>query len=250
MFKKAVRMDQEVGYDRTVRMYDEGYPPTELDRLMSKGNIHKGKFLNERFHYSHYLQLKVIYNLNVDKVLEIGPGESFVADYLRSLGITYDTLDSAPETNPTILKDLRDWDPELSGTVGEYDMVAAFQILEHTPYCEFSANINKLASATNKYLFVSLPYHCFGFRIKLFFSFGQMKRFVYNFSFHLPTLFKNRKYRKQYMEEFPFAVHYWEIGRRPFYKSKIEKIFKSSGLKIISSFHSENPYHYFYLLEK
>ncbi len=229
-------------YDRSIRMYDEGYTPEQLDAL--EGHIHSAKFLNDRFHYSQYLQMKTIFDLSVKSVLEIGPGEGFVASYMRSLNIIYDTLDNTG--NPTILSDLMDWKPVKEN----WDIVAAFQVLEHLPFSLFEECMVKLIAATKKYIIISLPYHCFGLRFKAFLSFGQMKRYKSDIEFHLPTLFKNRKYRKEYMDEFPFAVHHWELGRRPFYTSKIENIFAINSLKIIDKFHSENPYHYFYLLEK
>lgn len=86
--------------------------------------------------------------------------------------------------------------------------------------------------------------------MKVFLSFGQLKRFVLDIGVHFPTFYRNRKYRKEYVEEFPFAVHFWGIGRRPFYTYRIEEIFRKKNMKIVDKFHSINPYHYFYLLEK
>jgi len=190
--------------------------------------------------------MKIMHDLGVNSVLEIGPGESFVADYMRSLDVDYDTLDSDHTSDPTILSDLRSWDPGNSS----WELVAAFQILEHMPFSDFENNIEKLISASEKYVFISLPYHCYGFRFRFNLSFGQMKRYLFDFGFHLPTFFKNRRYRQDYMSEFPFAVHHWEIGRRPYYTWAIEKVFKKKGLVTLKKFHSVNPYHYFYLLEK
>lgn len=233
-------------YDRSIRMFDEAHAPAKLDQLRAKGNMHRGKFLSKDLFHSYYLQMKTIFDLSVDSVLEVGPGEQFVADYMRTLGITYDTLDSDQASSPTILSDLRDWLP----TEPRWDVVSAFQVLEHMPFAEFEDNVDKLASASKKYVFISLPYHCFGMRVKLFTSLGQRKRYLMDFGLHLPTFFKNRRYRKEYMDEFPFAVHFWELGRKTFSKCRVERVFEKLQLKIRSKFHSENPYHYFYLLEK
>ncbi len=233
-------------YDRSIRMFDEAHTPEKLDELKKKGVLNKGKFLNEQFHFSQYLQMKTIFDLQVDSVLEIGPGEGFVASYMNGLGISYDTLDRDSANNPTIVSDLRDW--TVPGQ--EWDLVAAFQVLEHMPFSSFENNIAKLAAASRKYVFISLPYHCFGLSFRLCASFGQKKRRTFDFGMHFPTFFRNRRYRKEYMDEFPFAVHFWELGRRPIFPWTVEKTFKRKQLKIISRFHSPNPYHYFYLLEK
>lgn len=85
-------------YDRSIKMYDESHSPQDLELALSKGNLNKGKFLEFAHSNSYYLQMLTIHNLNVDSVLEVGPGENFVANYMRSLGIKYETMDITKES--------------------------------------------------------------------------------------------------------------------------------------------------------
>lgn len=235
-------------YDRSIRMNDEGYPPEVLEKKLAKGDLHKGTFLNERFHFSHYLQMKILHDLKADPVLEIGPGEGVAAMYMATLGIQYHTMDSYEGCNPTILQSIADLDPAFYA--GQYEAVCSFQCLEHMPYDLFAANVKKMAIMSRRYVLISLPFHCAGIKASISLAFGQMKRWERHISFYLPLNRENRKYRKEYMEEFPWAVHYWEIGRKGFPLAAVTRKIESAGLTILRRFHSDNPYHYFFVAEK
>lgn len=238
-------------YDRSVRMYEEGYPPEILEKMLEEGGIHKGSFLNEKFHNSHYLQMKTIYDLasvGGNSVLEIGPGESVVATYLRSLGLEYDTMDRSEDSRPTIVADFKAFD---AGKFrNKYDIVCAFQCLEHMPYELFTSSIAKMVMMTKEYVIISLPYSCFGIAFSVNIALGQIKRIKKRVSLHIPLRKRNRKYRKEYMEEYPWAVHYWEIGRKGFPLKRILKDMRFNGVEIVNKFHSDNPYHYFIVAKK
>ena len=235
-------------YDRSIKMYDESHSPQDLELALSKGNLNKGKFLTFAHSNSYYLQMLTINNLNVGSVLEVGPGENFVANYMRSIGIKYETIDITEDQEPTILGKLEDIDT--SKYTNRYNLVCAFQMLEHSPYKEFTSNLKKMAIMSNRYVFISLPYACYGLKFSLSFTFGQNKNFRKSFSLYLPLNKKNRRYREEYKKEFSWAVHYWEIGRKGFPLKRIKADIESSGLRIIDTFHSDNPYHYFILTEK
>jgi hypothetical protein len=229
-------------------MFDEPFPPQYLEKVSKNGTLHKGKFLTFNHHYSHYMQMFTIKNLGVESVLEIGPGENFTVNYMRNLGMQYDTMDIIEESNPTISGKLEDLDE--SQFKCTYDLVCAFQMLEHSPYDYFVPNINKMATIAKKYVFISLPYSCWGAKLSINLIFGQSKKGVSSLSLYFPLNKKNRKYRKEFKEEFPWAVHYWEIGRKGFPLRRIKSDIESVGLRIIKSFHSEFAYHYFILAEK
>lgn len=235
-------------YDRSIKLYDEPHSPEALDRMVQSAHLNKGKFLTEAHHDSYFLQMATMHRLKVRSVLEIGPGESFAANYLKSLGVQYDTMDIVEQSNPTILGKLEDFDVKPHSA--SWEMVCAFQMLEHSPYHLFTENLRKMGALSKKYVFISLPYSCFGFGLSLNIMLGQRIRFQKRTGLYFPLCKKNRKYREEYMREFPWAVHYWEIGRRGFAMSTVRKDIESSGLRIIESFQSGNPYHYFFLTEK
>lgn len=234
-------------YDRSIKKFDEPHAPVILDSLKLKLNINKGKLINEDYSYSYLTQIKTILELNVKSVLEIGPGDDFNGQYFRDMGIEYESMNLPGTTNSKYKTKLEDF--HVNEIPERFDLVAAFQMLEHSPYENFPGNIRKMADLSKRYIFISLPFDCYGFEFSLGFRSGQKSK-KYNLKILIPTYRANRKYRKEYMEEFPWAVHYWEIGRRGFPLGKILNDIRSAGLNVVSRFHGKNHYHYFILAEK
>lgn len=235
-------------FNRDIKVYDEPHTPNQLEKLKNDRKINKGKLLNTNHFYSYFLQMKTISELKINSVLEVGPGESFIKSYMMSLGYKYHTMDIIEDYQPDILSSLVDFDE--TDFLNKYEVVCAFQVLEHIAYDRFDECLKKMINSSSKYVFISLPYSCMGFSANLTFMKGQNKFKKFNFKLFLPTFKRNRQYRDEYKKEYPWAVHYWEIGRKGYSLSKIRKNIEKLGVKIISEFHSENPYHYFFLIEK
>jgi hypothetical protein len=235
-------------FDKSIKMYDEPHAPEHLERMMATGSGGRGKFLTAAHQDSYRLQMQELRDLRVSRVLEIGPGEGFVSAYMRTLGIMYDTMDIVQSSFPTILSKLEDVDAKKYAE--RYDAVCAFQMLEHSPYEKLVPNLLKMAEMSRKYVFISLPYSCIGFKTTLAFSFGQKHRWEKTIGFYLPLNRPNRRYRPEFMQAYPWAVHYWEIGRRGFPWKRVKTDIESTGLEIVKTFHSGNPFHYFVLTQK
>ena len=236
-------------YDRNNKYYDEPHSPVSLEKMLSSKTINKGKFLSRQHAESYLDQMQVISSLSsVRSILEIGPGEGFCQKNLKSLDYYYDTLDSESIYNPTFCSDFRHFDA--SKCDNEYDLVCAFQVLEHFPYESFTFLINKMVCMSNKYLFISIPYSCFGIRLNFNIHFGQFTFCDKKIEYYFPSKKRNRKYRDQYVQEFPWAVHYWEVGRKGFDINMIINDIESCELKIVDKFHGSNPFHYFLLCER
>jgi len=230
-------------------MLDEPHAPEVLDQVVGEKTINKGKFLSKAHSESYLCQMQTIRKLkDVKSILEIGPGEGYAARNLREVGYDYQTLDFEDAHEPTIKADFRSIDPFT--LTQRYDLTCAFQVLEHFPYHEFTKHIKTLRELSRDYVFISLPYSCRGFSIKLNLQNGQHKRTMKQFDFFYRTNLPNRKYREEYKQEFPWAVHFWEIGRRGFKLRKVLKDIESCGLNILERFHSPNSFHYFILCRK
>jgi len=230
-------------------MFDEPHAPIFLEKAQNEKKISKGKFLSIAHSESYLYQMQTISDLeDVNKILEIGPGEAFAARNLRELGYVYHTLDFVDTYQPTIIADFQSLDP--NKITQRYDITCAFQVLEHFPYTEFTKHIKTLYALSKKYVFISLPYSCRGFSIKFNLQNGQNARIIKKLDFYYPTNLPNRKFREEFIKEFPWAVHYWEIGRRGFKLKKVLRDIESCGLKILKKFHSTNPFHYFILSKK
>ncbi|RLD81493.1 MAG: hypothetical protein DRJ10_06140 [Bacteroidetes bacterium] len=229
-------------------MFDEPHSPEWIDNALKRGSLNKGKFLTDNHFHSYYIQMKVINNLKVRKVLEIGPGENFAANYLKEFGFQYFTMDIEEKSNPSILSSIENFNTQ--DYLNDYDLVCAFQVLEHSPYKNFVPNLKKMAEMSKKYVFISIPYSGFGIKLSLNIHFNQNLRPTRALKMFLPSMKKNRIYRPEYVDEFPWAVHYWEIGRKGFPLRRIKNDIQKTGLSIKKTFHSNNLFHYYILAEK
>jgi hypothetical protein len=236
-------------YDRSIKMFDEPHAPVLLEKLVTEKSINKGKFLSKEHSESYRCQMQTISSLHgIQSILEVGPGEGYCARNLRQLGYLYETLDFEEAYEPTIKADFRSLD---ASTIPQrYDLTCAFQVLEHFPYDEFAKHLGVLRDLSNKYVFISLPYSCRGFSISFNLHSGQRMGPMRRFDCYIRTNLPNRKVRPEFKEEFPWAVHHWEIGRKGFGLKKVLGDIESCGLKIKKRFHSPNPFHYFILCWK
>lgn len=235
-------------YDRTIKKYSEPRTPEQIDYAIKNKLLYKGKFLWDNHFHSYYLQMKTIRDLKLNSVLEIGPGENITGTYLKSLGIDYKTMDIVEVPKPDISSSLEDCNPQ--DFAEAFDMVCAFQVLEHSPYENFKQNLIKMADMSKKYVFISIPYSGFGFKIFLNIHLNQNIRPTRAIKIFFPSFKKNRKYRPEFIKEFPWAVHYWEIGRKGFPLRRIKRDVEAAGLTIKKTFQSNNLFHYYILAEK
>lgn len=230
-------------YDRSKRMFDEPHSPAHIDKIVAAGNRDKGKFLKPQYAQSYLMQMRIVGSLpHTTRVIEVGPGEEFVARNMRSLGYEYHTIDKSDLHNPTMVADFADFDA--SPLAAAYDAACAFQVLEHFPYEQFKPLLRKLASMSKRHVVISLPYSCNGERVTKTFCRGQAYSSSKSEKF-TPTNLPNRVYRPEFVAEFPWAVHYWEIGRQGFPLSRILADVGAAGLKVYQHLHGHNPYHYF-----
>src|SRR5262245_29513705 len=87
-----------------------------------------------------------------DRVLEIGVGTGFTANYLRSKGVHVTTLDIDPDKQPDVVANVAEYDfPD------HHDAIVAFEVFEHLPYDDFPPLLAKLAAAARRHVFLSLP---------------------------------------------------------------------------------------------
>jgi len=77
-----------------------------------------------------------------DRILEIGVGSGFTANYLRSKGYDVTTLDIDEEKKPDIHANIVTYDfPK------DYDHVLAFEVFEHIPFNKFQGLVGRIRSA-------------------------------------------------------------------------------------------------------
>ncbi len=152
-------------------------------------------------------------NKEKDKILELGIGNGFVTDKLRKLGYDVTTVDFDECLSPDFVADVR----SLPFNNNSFDIVCAFEVLEHLPFCDFDKALKELKRVVNKKILISLPYSSFtlwlGFKI---FPYIKAKQLEIN----IPHSFRKHKFNGE---------HYWELGKKGFSIKKIMKHLKING---------------------
>ena len=181
---------------------------------------------------SYFYQIQLVLSESPEKVLEIGVGEGVLRDYLRAQDIEYTSLDFAKDLNPDVVGDVTNL-PFLDNS---FDLVCAFEVLEHLPFEKFQRSIDELLRVSRNKVILSLPH--FGPPIILDIKIPLLPRI--KFAYKIP-----------YFKEHNFdGEHFWEIGKRGFPVSRIiDEITKKAVVeKHLVPF--ENQYHHFFIIRK
>lgn len=181
---------------------------------------------------SYYHQIDEILKLKPKNLLEIGSGDGILKNYIKNnTKIDYKNLDIA-----------EDLDPDLIGSIenipfpdNTFDVVCAFEVLEHLPFGKLNQCLSELNRVSKKDVLISIPH--FGPPVKLNLKIPFLKE--------VKIVFKIPFYKKHYFN----GQHYWEVGKRGYSDKKIKKIIKRY-FDIKNDFIPfENQYHHFYILK-
>lgn len=177
--------------------------------------IHK---LESQVHWQSYWWQQKLMHDRVragDSVLEIGVGSGFTANYLRSKGIDVTTLDIDEEKSPDICANVVTYEfPHI------YDHILAFEVFEHIPFEEFQRLLPKVARASRKYLFCSVPLND-KILLRIIVKFWRLRE---------RGLELTRPKRK-----ITAPFHFWEVGANSVPRDLLFRAFASSGLELRES---------------
>ncbi len=204
---------------------------------VNKDHYNFPKYCDLKRWSSYWYQLEVVINLKPESVLEIGPGDYVFANYLKqNTDIKYTSVDFAEDLKPDIVADLR----KLPLPENSYDVVCAFEVLEHLPFIEFENNLKELLRVAKKNVVISLPHWGRSFAFSMQIPLLGIKKF----NFKLP--YKHFKIPHVWDGE-----HYFEIGKENFPVEVVREKIWNAGGKIIKDFvTTENTYHHFFVIEK
>jgi len=189
---------------------------------------------------SYFYQIDLIRQIKAKKILFIGIGDGLVSDYLKKFSraeiVTYD-ID--PELNPDIVGDVR----SLPFKNNEFDLIVAFQILEHIPFEEFPKILSKLYQISNDKVILSLPFRHVSFECIIKFPFIRtiFKKPFLRILLAIPIKFPGFKDTRQ---------HYWEIDIKKFSVKKVRSIIRNYFNILLEKKALLDPYRYFFVLQK
>lgn len=213
--------------------------------------------LEPRRFSSTQIQLTSVTDLgdSIQSILEIGPGSGYFSSIAKNLGYDVKTADIKSRTNPDYLGDFREVDiPE------RFDLVAAFEMLQHLPYEDLPAALEKIAALSSRYVFISVParVHRFGLSVDIprllaprRLGLGWLRgshtlSMTWEWPRNADPSESNWKGREDY-----WNPHYWEVGRKSYPRSRLLSEIKASGLNVL--WHKYNPshtHHLFVMAEK
>ena len=170
---------------------------------------------------------------DVHSVLEFGPGRGFLGAALKHFCLDYKSVDVKDAgANPDYLGDIISFESKK-----KFDLVCAFQVLEHNPPETFVPHLRQMAKNSKKYVYVSLPFYGRWFSLNLSVNLPKIRRnFVKTLTFG--RLDANRPIEKYRQSKTPYKHHWFEIGDKGFKKRDLYNHARDAGLKITKIQHS------------
>ena len=200
-------------------------------KQVSKGHYEFDSYVTKPRWNSLWHQLDEVRRLNPRRILEIGPGPGLFKAVAMLFGLHVETVDIDPELKPDHVGSAT----ALPFPDASFDVVCAFQMLEHLPYSTSLAAFDEMSRVSRRHVLISLP----------------DSQTVWRYSVHIPRVGSRdflvpRPSLRAHEHRFD-GEHHWEIGKRGYGLSRIEEDF-SARMPMLRTFRvPENPYHRFFV---
>jgi ubiquinone/menaquinone biosynthesis C-methylase UbiE len=176
-------------------------------------------------------QVDEIMELQPKKVLEIGPGPGLFKHLCALYGLEIETLDVDPDLKPDYVASAT----ALPFSDRAYDVICAFQMLEHLPYQLALQAFQEMVRVSEKHVVISLP--------------DAKKQWRY--CFHIPKFgaydfLVSRPSWKRIAHVFD-GEHYWEINKKGYELDRVIKDLTKFCTLEKTYRVRENPYHRFFI---
>ena len=200
--------------------------------MNEKKQVHKAHYAFTRYMSkgrwaSVWHQLDEVIRLKPGNVLEVGPGPGAFKQMATLFGLTVETLDLDPDLKPDHVGSAT----ALPFADASYDVVCAFQMLEHLPYEITLQAFAEMVRVSRRHVVISLP----------------DARPVWQYRFHVPkfgthALLFPRPIMKQPEHVFD-GEHYWEINKQGYELARVTNDFCRVCPLVRTYRVFENPYH-------
>lgn len=177
-----------------------------LKKQVDKTAYRFERYCGEDRFYSYHQQLREIFEAAPKTMLEVGVGDRVVASYIKQNStIEYRSLDIADDVGADVIGTVTDLPfPDKS-----FDLVCAFEVLEHIPFEQFDTALSEMARVASKTVLISVPH------------FGPAVKFLWK----MPLLPEIRvAFKLPYARTHEFnGQHYWEIGTKGYPTKRIRE---------------------------
>lgn len=214
----------------------------EFEKSLLKSDYFNDSYFGDTQLYSFVEQIKKIKKIlkNYDglqeiKILEVGKGNGFVSNFIKSMGFSVTTFDINSNLEPDMIGDVLELSTYFNDSC--FDLVLCSEVLEHMELNSFEKALSEIRKVSKKYVFITLPeyksFSGFHFLIRLFNKSKQI-------AFFLPT---KPSYKMT-------PEHFWEID---FDKNTTRKKINLSLNKFFvihdSGRFKLNPNHNYFIME-
>ncbi len=199
---------------------------------VDKSHYHFGEYAFEGRFVSYYWQLEEVLAQEPSSVLEVGVGDNVFGNFIKNnTTVSYTSVDVAEDLHPDVVGSIL----ELTFPDSSFDVVCAFEVLEHLPFEQFDTALGELCRVARAHVVISVPH------------FGPMLSFSFKIPF-LPHI--------QCAIKIPFpkghifnGQHYWEMGKHGYPVRRIRDALEKCGEIIRDFVPFGNTYHHFFVLK-
>jgi hypothetical protein len=205
-------------------------------KQVDKTHYRFSKYVHKRRWMSMWHQLDEVLSLEPDSVLEVGPGPGVFKAMASAFGVKVETLDLDPDLNPDYVASATD----MPFRDGSFDVVCAFQMLEHLPFEQSRAAFREMARVSRSAVVISLPDAATRCPVSIYVP----KLGPVHFSIPVPRLrLRPHKFNGQ---------HHWEINRAGYPLQHVRQaLIDHAPVTLKRSFRvKEYPYHRFFVFTK
>jgi SAM-dependent methyltransferase len=180
---------------------------------------------------SYFYQLQEALACKPASILEVGVGDKVFGNFIKNnTKVSYTSVDIADDLEPDVVASIL----ELPFEDNSFDVVCAFEVLEHLPFEKFDSALRELTRVARNNVIVSLPH--FGPMISFSFKVPFIKEVRYAYKLPIP---KKHVFNGQ---------HYWEIGKSNYPIGSIRKKLSFYGSLTKDFIPWGSPYHHFFIL--
>ncbi len=197
---------------------------------VDKSHYQFGKYAFEGRFVSYYWQLKEVLGLEPATVLEVGVGDRVFGNFIKNnTPVSYTSVDVAEDLHPDVVGSIL----KLPFPDKSFDVVCAFEVLEHLPFEEFSQAVAELSRVARTHVVISIPHFgpMFSFSLKI--PFLPHIRFALKIPFPKKHVFNGQ--------------HYWELGKSGYPAQRVRKVLQKHGDILRDFVPFGNSYHHFFV---